>query len=55
MVAGLEELLADLLEMGGDNYEVAIGEAQHDVAVSIPEDDRRKQKLCLHHGCGEKG
>ena len=36
MVACLEQLLANLLQMGGDDDEVAIGETQHDVAVTIP-------------------
>ena len=36
MVSGLEQLLTNLLHVGGDHHKIPMGETNHDIAIAIP-------------------
>lgn len=44
MVAGLMELLANLLDVSGNNHKVPVGEADQDIPITVPRRDMQRRR-----------
>ena len=49
MVSSLEQLLTNLLHVGGDHHKISMGETNHDIAIAIP-----TTELCFNYSYNEK-